>query len=132
MATAHQSSPARIQGNTNQPSCMANPNWNELTKSLRQLGLLLLEITLGTFVVEPSTDAAGSISQISLRVGGEPPNEEVISLKNAMGLVANAVHGSDGFVDAVRCCLTRVLDPAPTDLEWEDLMLDLYFDIVKP
>lgn len=132
MTLAHQNSSADVGGTINQPFCMADCNSNELTKSLRRLGLLLLEITLGTYVVKSLADTAGSITHVFLRVDGKPHNEQAISLDNAMILVGNAVHGSNGFSDAVRCCLTRILDPVPTDSEWDVLLGELYFDIVKP
>lgn len=132
MTLAHQNDSADIGGITNRQLCTADRNWNELTKSLRRLGLLLLEITFGTFVVKLRTDTTGSITHISLRVDGEPHNGQDISLDNAMILLGNAVHGSDGFSDAVRCCLTRILYPVPTDSEWDELLGELYFDIVKP
>ena len=125
---------AVIEGSMNDSWCMANTDWNAMTKPLRRLGLLLLEITLGTIVLKTETDTTGSITHIFLLLRGTPPafNVQKFRLEKALALVANAVHGSNGFSDAVKCCLTRVLDQAPVDAEWEDLLKSLYFDIVKP
>ena len=122
-----------IEGTMQDSWCIADTNWNAMTKPLRRLGLLLLEITLGTIVLKTETNTTGSITHIYLLLRGTPPafNVQRLRLEKALALVAKAVHGSDGFSDAVKCCLTRNLDQAPVGDEWEDLW-KLYFDIVKP
>ena len=123
-----------IEGNMGDSWCMADSGWNAMTKPLRRLGLLLLEITLGTIVMKAHTDSYGSITHVVLLLRGRPPlfSRRTIRLEKALALVSNAVHGSDGFTDAVECCLTRVLDHLPFNDEWEVLLKNLYFDIVKP
>ena len=83
-----------------------------MNKPLRRLGLLLLEITLGNIVMKTESDETGSVTHVSLLVRGTPPAFKIqkIRLEKALALVANAVHGSNGFSDAVECCLTRVID----------------------
>ncbi|KAG7007629.1 ATP-dependent helicase ULS1 [Physcia stellaris] len=115
--------------------CMNTSDWNALTKPIRRLGLLLLEIALGTSVSNTRNDANGAVTHVFLFLRGTPPRffrKKPIRLEKALALVAKAVHGSDGFSNAIRCCLTRTLDQMPFDDEWEDLLKDLYFDIVKP
>lgn len=114
--------------------CMNTGEWNALTKPIRRLGLLLLEIALGTSVIETKNDANGAVTHVVFFLRSTPPRfkKKPIRLEKALALVANAVHGSDGFPNAIRCCLTRTLDQTPFDDEWEDLLKILYFDIVKP
>ena len=123
-----------IEGSMSDSWCMTHNSWNAMNKPLRRLGLLLLEITLGTIVMKTESDETSSVTHVSLLVRGTPPAFKIqkIRLEKALALVANAVHGSNGFSDAVKCCLTRVIDQAPVDAEWEDLLKTLYFDIVKP
>ena len=124
---------AFIQGEMDDSWCTTDGNWNVMTKPLRRLGLLLLEITLGTIVLQTRTNSDGSITHIFLLVRGTNTfATRRIRLEKALALVKNAVHGSDEFSDAVECCLTRVLDQAPIDAEWDALLKTLYFDIVKP
>lgn len=115
--------------------CMNTREWNTLTRPIRRLGLLLLEIALGTSVSNTRNDANGAVTHVCLFLRGTPPRffrKKSIRLEKALAVVAKAVHGSDGFPNAIRCCLTRTLDQMPFDDEWEDLLKDLYFDIVKP
>ena len=123
-----------IVGNQDDSWCMDNGEWNALTKPIRRLGLLLLEIALGTTVMKTETDANGAVTHVVLLLLGTPPTfkKKHIRLEKALALVANAVHGSDGFTNAIRCCLTRTLDQTPFDDEWESLLKNLYFDVVKP
>ena len=123
-----------IEGEWHHSWCTTNSTWNPMTRPLRRLGLLLIEVTLGTIILETMTNDAGSITHVFILVRGDRRNyiKQRINIGKAMELVERAVHGSSGFSDAVRCCLTRVLQPAPVDMEWELLLKTLYFDIVKP
>ena len=123
-----------IEGEWKHSWCTTSSTWNTMTRPLRRLGLLLIEIALGTIILETMTDHAGSITHVFILVTGDRRNyiKQRINIEKAMKLVESAAHGSSGFSDAVRCCLTRVLQPAPVDTEWENLLKTLYFDIVKP
>ena len=123
-----------IEGEWKDSWCTTSSTWNTMTRPLRRLGLLLIEIALGTIILETMTNHSGSITHVFILVTGDRRNyiKQRINIEKAMKLVESAVHGSSGFSDAVRCCLTRVLQPAPVDTEWEDLLKTLYFDIVKP
>ena len=127
---------AFIEGSMTDSWCMArNPGWNTMTTPLRRMGLLLIEITLGTVVVRTENDPNGSITHICLLIRGSSTSGFIIKkirLENILALVRDAVHGSDGFTESVRCCLTRTLDQSPDDAEWENSLKDLYFEIVKP
>lgn len=126
--------PARWAG-TRVRNCwgQVQQNWNFLTKPIRRLALLLIEVTLGTTVLETQCDTTGAFTFITF-VEGEPSDlrKKRHSLDHVMENVRLAAHKSRSFKRAVRYCTTAQLPQTPDDTQMKELLAKFYWDVVVP
>ena len=113
--------------------CIAEHNWNDLTSPLRRLGLLLVEIVLGTPILGATSDRGGVIQSITF-VEGSPPTllRQPKNFDQVLRLVYIAFSRSKRSTDAIRYCLSKNFPNAPTDNDTKDLLAEYYVDVVAP
>jgi hypothetical protein len=123
-----------ITGTGSNSWCATDYQWNVLTRPLRRLGLLLLEITLGTIVFDIQTGNHGAVESFSLLIKKRSGEFDKVRItrERAFTLVLRVVQPNDDFIKALRCCLTTTFECAPTDAEWEEHLQKLYLDLAKP
>jgi hypothetical protein len=126
-----------IEGELADSWCANEYDWDTLNKPLRHLGLLLIELTLGTIVVPRTVDSvrgAASVTAMEILVKSPPSSNtwKSLDLHAILTLVKSSVHDSDLFAEAVEYCLTGSFSPAPSDAEWERNLRRFYFRVVKP
>ncbi|KAF2463435.1 uncharacterized protein BDR25DRAFT_319958 [Lindgomyces ingoldianus] len=102
-----------------------------ITRSIRRLGILLLEAILSTRVklVMTDTGTPRAITAVLLRT--QNPFTQPLPLDDVLVLVRKIID-TNTFGEVVKVCLTRTFPGAPTDQDWERIFQDLYLDIVKP
>lgn len=126
--------PAQWAG-TQVPDCwgQAPHHWNVLTKPLRRLGLLLIEITLGTTVLATQCDASGAIVSVTF-VEGEPDElrRKIHPIDQVMENVRLAAHKSRSYKGAVKYCVAAQFPQAPDDAQMAVLLANFYWDVVVP
>lgn len=107
--------------------------WNTLTTPVRRLGLLLVEVTLGTTVLKIECDSTGAVNSI-IFVEGHPSNLRMInhSLENVLKNVRSAADRSDLYRKAVEYCLTVFLPQFATDAQMKDVLAQFYWNAVVP
>lgn len=110
-----------------------NYNWNSLTRPLRHLGLLLIEIVIGSPILRIASDVSGAVESISF-VQGDPSrlSDRSEKLEGMLDRVRKVFSGRDAAASAVRYCLTNVYPDAPTDDDMKKLLADYYLDVVAP
>ena len=118
------------------PWCSASHyKWNFPTKPLRRLGILLVEIVLGTQInsLELMDDNSGTIRGINF-MDGEPGDEtrSTDELDGVMNRVRNKFGESRKCTEAIRYCLTEDFDEAPTDDDMRKLLAKIYHRVVEP
>ena len=108
-------------------------NWNALTKPMRRLGILLIEVTLGTTVLEATCDARGTISSVTF-VEGEPNNlrRRIHPIDLVMENVRLAAHKSQPYKGAINHCVTAQLPQTPDDAQMTALLAKFYWHVVVP
>lgn len=124
--------------------CSTNYYWDQMNKSPRRLGLLLLELALGTVVI-PSlvsnltdgTSGTGEVQNISVlvREHGKPGEYrwKELTRDRALSIAKRlSFHNQDDFKHAVEYCLTEKFPQAPNDQEREFHLKKFYFRVVKP
>ena len=121
--------------NTQMDSCWGRNthNWNTLTKPIRRLALLLIEVTLGTTVLETRCDSRGAIISITF-VEGAADNlrRTAHSLDYVMENVRQAAYKSRAYKEAVKYCAVREFPQTPDDAQTKILLADLYRAVVVP
>lgn len=109
--------------------------WNDLTRPIRRVGLLLVEIVLGCPILKIETDALG-IVQALVFVHTNPSNlalnERRDNLGDVLRRVRDAFSGSRSAQEAIRFCLTVVCREAPTDEEMRGLLTQFYTQVIQP
>ena len=110
-----------------------NYAWNTLTTPVRRLGLLLVESTLGTTVLQIDCDSTGAVSSIVF-VEGQPPDlrKKNYLLRDVLENVRLAARGSMCYEKAVKCCLTTILPQFATDAQMESVLAKFYWDVLVP
>ncbi len=108
-------------------------NWNTLTKPVRRLGILLIEVTLGTTVLETTCDDEGSITSITF-VEGEPDalRRKKYNIDHVMENVRQAAHKSQPYKGAIKHCITAQFPQTPDDAQMTVLLATFYWDVVDP
>ena len=112
----------------NDPWCNATIyQWRFPTKPLRRLGLLLVEIVLGTQIHshEVANDDIGNVRKVTF-VGGPAKVEWVLDR------IRDKFDGSRKCESAIRYCLTKAFAEAPTDDEMRKLLAEIYHNVVEP
>lgn len=107
--------------------------WNALTTPVRRLGLLLVEVTLGTTVLKIECDSTGVVNSI-IFVEEQYGNLRPItySLKGVLDRVHRAADKSDSYRNAVEYCLTAFLPHFATDAQMEKVLGIFYWKVVVP
>lgn len=119
------------------PWCLMENHWHNLIRPIRRLGLLLVEVSLGTAVVpeiEGDPERTGAVRQISIliRVDNHNIGWKRTSLDEALKLIRQSNHDSEQFARAIEYCLTGSFPPSPFDNEMEEELRRFYFIVVKP
>ena len=117
--------------------CEIGYDWDDFNKPLRYLGLLLVELILGTLVIpktENSVRGAATVTSIEILVKSLPSSYrwKSLNIPDTLKLIKFSVYDSDSFVDAVEYCLTGSFPSSPSDAEWEDTLKLFYYRVVKP
>ncbi|MCJ1271804.1 hypothetical protein MMC22_011709 [Lobaria immixta] len=108
-------------------------SWNVLTKPLRRLGLLLIEVTLGATVLETQCDASGAISSITFVEGKHDDlRRKIHQLDTVMENVRLAAHKSLPYKKAVSHCATANFPQTLDDTEMKELLAKFYWNVVVP
>lgn len=116
----------------------AQHTWNGLTKPLRRLALLLIEVTLGTNILNVESDENSAISFVSFvatRSRSQPNSQEVTrcSIHEMLGKVSEAALNNDPFTEAVKYCATTKGPESPeTDERTRLYLSDFYSEAVVP
>lgn len=124
--------------------CATNYHWDGMNRGPRRLGLLLIELALGTVVV-PSlvsdstnkTPGAYKVENISVlvRLQSEPDKYKwkVFTRENVLSIAKRlSFHDKDDFQHAVEYCLTEPFPQSPNDRDREFQLKKFYFRVVKP
>ena len=112
---------------------LAQQNWDVLTKPLRRLAILLIEVTLGTTVLETRCDDNGAITAFVF-CEGHPGNlkRKIHSLDKVMDDVRLAAHKSRDYRQAVRHCATAHFPQTPDDAQMRILLARFYWAVLVP
>jgi hypothetical protein len=111
--------------------CAQEYDWNSLTKPMRRLGILLVEIVLGTSILSLWNDSAGKITFISF-VEGKTPTAVKQSVDEVLQRVYDVFSKSEKSRNALRFCLTKAFPDAPTDEDMSGRLAEFYIDVVAP
>ncbi|CAF9940754.1 MAG: hypothetical protein ALECFALPRED_008850 [Alectoria fallacina] len=108
--------------------------WRFPTKPLRRLGLLLVEIVLERQIHCPSMtdDDTGKVKMVTFVQG---PNDRVgkpDEVEQVLGCVRENYGGSRRCEGAIRYCLTKDFNEAPTDDEMRNILAEIYHVVVEP
>ena len=108
-------------------------NWNVLTRPIRRLGLLLIEVTLGTTVLETESDANGAFTFVTF-VKGESGNlrRMAYSIEYVLEKVRLAARKSDAYKNAVNYCVKKQFPQTPDDEQMKNLLAEIYWEVVVP
>lgn len=112
----------------------AEDNWNSLTRPLRRSGLLLIEIVLGTPILQITSDQNGIIRSITF-VEGNPPDlgRPTVTVEKVLRRVHSAFGDQNRKAqNALRYCLSKIYPEAPTDDEMQSMLSEYYHDVVAP
>lgn len=109
-------------------------NWDALTKPMRRLGLLLIEVTLGTTILETECDVNGAI--ISITFVEEDERGELRKKRHRLDHVLEniriAAHDRNSYEEAIKHCATAHFPQCPDDAQMKDLLAKFYWDVVDP
>ena len=108
-------------------------NWNVLTRPLRRLALLLVEVSLGATVLRAQCDESGVITNmIFLEREADDLSRVVRSSEYVLENVRKAAYGSRLYRDAVEFCATTIVPLAPDDAQMKELLARFYWKVVVP
>ena len=124
-------------GNPEPSWCTQNNHWYGLMKPIRHLGLLLVEIFLGTIVLPQTNnegngaDTVGNIHMI-IEEQSSSSKWETFSLSKILRLIRQSFNDSDHVEAAIKYCLTNSFPSSLSDDEMEKHLRRFYFTVVKP
>ena len=108
-------------------------NWNTLTKPVRRLGILLIEVTLGTTVFGTICDDDGTITSITF-IEGERDHlrRKIYTIDHVMENVRRAAHKSQLYTGAIKHCVTAQFPQTPDDAQMKNILATFYWDVFDP
>ena len=122
-------------GDARVPLCWGQEqhNWNTLTKPVRRLGILLIEVTLGTTVLETTCDDEGTITSVTF-IEGERDNlrRTIYTIDRVIENARLAAHKSQLYTGAIRHCVTAQFPQTPDDAQMTVILATFYWDVVDP
>ncbi|KAI1149763.1 hypothetical protein F4825DRAFT_453149 [Nemania diffusa] len=117
--------------------CSTNYGWDDMNKAPRRLGLLLIELALGTVIMPSLTGGAPGareVGNISVLVReGDMYKWMVLTRDRVLSIAKRrSFHDEDDFQHAIEYCLTEKFPQSPNDREREFHFKKFYFRVVKP
>ncbi|KAK5627405.1 hypothetical protein RRF57_003120 [Xylaria bambusicola] len=117
--------------------CSIDYDWDDMNKAPRRLGLLLIELALGTVIMPSVTGGAPKareVDKISVLVREENTYEWIVLTRDDALSIAKrrSFHDEDDFQHAIEYCLAEKFPQAPSDREREFHFKRFYFRVVKP